>query len=175
MKSIRTRFKPKTIRLTVPRNPICVPSLGCRFGGPDSLNAFNPVSSSLSLMLFGRETRGILNGSQSDALYSGFMLKNSAIFAYSALENDASLSGKGDLMESTSIEKNLIRNKIAASGLPSLLDSSLKFSTRDCSGTLASIGSSSPCRTRFKFFGATRQDQNSGMSCSGCDHRDKWV
>ena len=153
-------------RLTVPRYTR-VPSLGC--GGPDSLNAFAPAFSSSSLMLFGRETRGILNGSQSDALYSGFMLKNGAIFAYSALENDASLSGKGDLMESTSIKKNLIRDRIAASRLPNSLDSSLNFSTRDCSGTLASVASSSPSRTRFKFFGAMR------LESRDCDHLDKCV
>ena len=60
-------------------------------------------------------------------------------------------------MESTSIEKKFIRNKIAASGLPNFLD------MRDCSGTLGSVASSSApsgCRTRIKFFGAMRQDQN---------------
>ena len=121
-------------------------------------------------MLFGRETRGKLKGSQSDALYSGFMLKNGAIFAYSALENDASLSGKGALMESISIEKNLIKDNMAASGLPKILDSPLKFSTRDSSGTLASVASSSaPCRTRFKFFGAMSQESR---SYAGCDNHD---
>ena len=139
---------------TVLRNPTRVPSLNCIFGGPDSLNAFAPALSRSSLMLCGRVTREISNGSQSDAQYSRFMLKNGA---YSALDNDASLSGKGDFMESTSIEKNHISDKIAASGLPSFFDSSLNF-TRDCSGSFESVASSSPFRARFKFFGAMRQE-----------------